>query len=84
MSRSTLRAAHHVDQIGDLLKREERNAERQDDVDEARQGRAREPLDRIEKEVGIFEIAEHREIERDGGDADRAAARRILHQQAER
>ena len=77
-----LGAAHHVDQIGDLLEGEEGDAERQHDVDE-RQRRAGQRSQAVEDEIGVFEIAQHREIERDAERAGGAAAQRILHPQAQ-
>jgi hypothetical protein len=73
-----LGAAHHIDQIGDLLEGEEGYAERQHDIEEW-QRRAGQRVDAVEDEVGVFEIAEQCEIEHDAKGADGAAAQRILH-----
>jgi len=77
------RAAHHVDEIGDLLEREEGYAERKHDVDE-RKRRARQHVDAFDDEICVFEIAEQRQVERNPDNADSATATRILHRQAER
>ena len=76
-----LGAAHHIDQIGDLLEGEEGDAERQDDID-GRQRRAGQRIEAVKDEVGVFEIAQQREIERDAENADGAAAQRIVHPQS--
>jgi hypothetical protein len=76
-------AAHHVDQIGDLLEGEEGDAERQHDVEE-RQRRAGQRVDAVEQEIGIFKKAEHCEVEHDADRADAAAAQRVFHPQAQR
>src|SRR5439155_8190601 len=57
-------AAAGVDQIGDLLKREERDPERQQDVLQDKIG-LEQRVGGFDEEVGVFEIAEHRQIDDD-------------------
>ncbi len=56
-----------IDQIGDLLEGEERDAERQDDGADA-EVQAGQRADILHDEDGIFEIGQHRQI---AGDARR-------------
>ena len=64
-------AAAGVDEIGDLLKREERDAERQDDVLQEKIG-PHQGVGSIDQEIGVFEIAEHHQIDGDPEDQQQA------------
>src|SRR5437868_9021225 len=57
-------AAAGIDQIGDLLKCEERDPERQQDVLQHKIG-LKQRVGGLDEEIGVFEIAEHREIDDD-------------------
>ena len=57
------RAAHHVDEIGDLLECEERDRNRQHDRPK-REMRSGKRIQNVNDEHGILEIAEKNEIER--------------------
>jgi hypothetical protein len=57
-------AAAGIDQIGDLLKGKEGDPERQQDVLQDEIG-LEQLVGRLDEEIGVFEIAEHREIDDD-------------------
>src|SRR5262249_32751115 len=67
-------AAAGVDQIGDFLKGEERDAERQDDVLQ-RVVFAKQNVGRVDQEIGVLEIAEHHQID---GDAETQEQRHAI------
>jgi hypothetical protein len=64
-------AAGGIDEVGDLLKREERDAERQDDVLQEKIG-PHQGVGRIDQKIGVFEIAEYQEIDSDPEDQQQA------------
>src|SRR6202011_4069368 len=57
-------AAGGIDEIGNLLKGEERNAERQQNVLQHKIGLQR-GVGGVDQEIGVFEIAEHKHVDHD-------------------
>ena len=64
-------AAAGIDQIGDLLKREERDPERQQDMLQDKIG-LEQRVGGLDEEIGVFEIAEHEHIDHDPEDQQQA------------
>ena len=60
-------AAIHIDEIRDRMEGEERNAERQRDARQRESVAAERGIERADREVGVLEDAEQREIGRDAG-----------------
>ena len=61
----------HVDQERDLLESDERDAERQDDIQQDKVC-AEDVVDRAVDEVGVFEEAKEGDVEQKTGEQDRA------------
>src|ERR1019366_3572321 len=64
-------SAADIRQVGDLREREERNAQRQDDLAERPTG-AKQGVKVADEEVGVFEVAQEQEVGRDTAEQPRS------------